>query len=50
MLSTRIATALVLIPLVLAALFGLPPAGWALAALAAIGAAASKSGQSIGVK
>ena len=36
MLSTRIATALVLIPLVLAALFALPPAGWAAAALAAI--------------
>lgn len=40
MLSTRIATALVLIPLVLAALFGLPPAGWALVALAAVAAAA----------
>jgi len=40
MLSTRIATALVLIPLVLAALFALPPLGWAVAALAAVAAAA----------
>ncbi len=40
MLSTRIATALVLIPLVLAALFALPPLGWAVVALVfvAIGA------------
>ncbi len=40
MLSTRIATALVLIPLVLAALFALPAVGWAIVALAAIAAAA----------
>ncbi len=40
MLSTRIATALVLIPLVLGALFALPPLGWAVVALAAIAAAA----------
>jgi phosphatidate cytidylyltransferase len=40
MLSTRIATALVLIPLVLAALFALPALGWAVVALAfvAVGA------------
>jgi phosphatidate cytidylyltransferase len=39
MLATRIFTALVLIPLVLVALFLLPPLGWATAALAAIAAA-----------
>ena len=44
MLSTRIATALVLIPLVLAALFGLPPAGWALAACALLGVVIGYSG------
>jgi phosphatidate cytidylyltransferase len=48
MLSTRIATALVLIPLVLAALFALPPAGWAVAALAAIAAAAVEWGRLAG--
>ena len=40
MLSTRIVTALILIPVVLAALFLLPPVGWGAAALAAIGVAA----------
>ena len=40
MLGTRILTALILIPLVLAALFLLPPFGWATAALAAIAVAA----------
>jgi phosphatidate cytidylyltransferase len=40
MLSTRIVTALILVPLVLAALFLLPPAGWSAAALAAIAVAA----------
>jgi len=40
MLSTRIATALVLIPLVLGALFVLPAAGWAVVTFAAIAAAA----------
>jgi phosphatidate cytidylyltransferase len=39
MLATRILTAAVLIPLVLAVLFLLPPTGWALAALIFIGAA-----------
>jgi phosphatidate cytidylyltransferase len=40
MLLTRILTALVLAPLVVAALFGLPPAGWALVALGFVTAAA----------
>ena len=40
MLLTRIITALVLAPLVIAALFGLPPAGWALVALGFVTAAA----------
>jgi phosphatidate cytidylyltransferase len=40
MLSTRIATALVLIPLVLAALFALPALGWAVVALAVVALAA----------
>ena len=39
-LATRVATAVVLVPIVLAALFLLPPSGWALASLAAVGAAA----------
>jgi phosphatidate cytidylyltransferase len=39
MLATRIITAAVLVPLVLAALFLLPPIGWALASLVAIVAA-----------
>src|SRR5215831_17657369 len=42
MLSTRIATALVLIPLVLAALFALPPFGWAMTALAVVVLAAGE--------
>ena len=42
MLSTRIRTALVLIPLVLAAIFLLPPLGWGLATLAAILVAAGE--------
>jgi phosphatidate cytidylyltransferase len=40
MLSTRIVTALILIPLVLVALFALPPIGWGATALAAITVAA----------
>jgi phosphatidate cytidylyltransferase len=40
MLLTRIVTAVVLAPLVVAALFGLPPAGWALVALGFVVAAA----------
>lgn len=40
MLSTRILTALILIPLVLGALFLLPPAGWGAVSLLAIAAAA----------
>ena len=40
MLGTRVLTALILIPLVLAALFLLPPLGWGTAALAAIAVAA----------
>ncbi|MBK7079217.1 MAG: phosphatidate cytidylyltransferase [Betaproteobacteria bacterium] len=40
MLLTRILTALALVPLVIAALFGLPPRGWALVALGFVGAAA----------
>jgi phosphatidate cytidylyltransferase len=42
MLSTRILTALVLVPLVLAALFMLPPLGWALVTLALMVAASSE--------
>ena len=42
MLSTRILTALILIPVVLAALFALPPAGWGAVALVAIVAAAAE--------
>ena len=40
MLLTRILTALALVPLVIAALFGLPPRGWALVALGFVAAAA----------
>ena len=40
MLLTRILTALALVPLVVAALFGLPPRGWALVALVFVAAAA----------
>jgi phosphatidate cytidylyltransferase len=40
MLGTRIVTALILIPLVVAALFLLPPLGWGVATLAAIAVAA----------
>ena len=50
MLSTRIVTALIVIPLVLAALFLLPPVGWAMAALAAIAAAAFEWAQLAGWK
>ncbi len=39
-LATRVATAAVLVPLVLAALFALPPLGWACAVLAVVLAAA----------
>jgi phosphatidate cytidylyltransferase len=42
MLVTRILTALVLIPLVLAAMFMLPPFGWGTVALAAIAVAATE--------
>ena len=42
MLSTRILTAAVLIPLVLAAMFLLPPPGWAVASLAVIVLAATE--------
>src|SRR6266496_3451639 len=42
MLSARILTALILIPLVLAGLFLLPPLGWGIATLAAIGIAAAE--------
>src|SRR4051812_36277693 len=42
MLKTRILTALVLVPLVLAALFLLPPRGWALLTLVIIALAASE--------
>ena len=42
MLATRIATALVLVAAVLAALFGLPPRAWGVATLAAIGVAAAE--------
>jgi phosphatidate cytidylyltransferase len=42
MLQTRILTALVLIPAVLAALFLLPPFGWALATLAVVAMAAQE--------
>jgi phosphatidate cytidylyltransferase len=50
MLSTRIATALVLIPLVLAALFALPPFGWAVAALAVVALAAIEWARLAGCK
>lgn len=40
MLLTRVLTALVLVPLVILALFGLPPRGWALVSLGLVGAAA----------
>jgi phosphatidate cytidylyltransferase len=40
MLATRILTAVILVPLVLAAMFALPPFGWAVASLAAIVVAA----------
>ena len=40
MLATRILTAVILVPLVLAAIFMLPPFGWAVASLAAIMVAA----------
>jgi phosphatidate cytidylyltransferase len=42
LLATRVLTAAVLIPLVLAAMFLLPPLGWAIATLAAIVAAAAE--------
>jgi phosphatidate cytidylyltransferase len=42
MLSARILTALILIPLVVAGLFLLPPLGWGLVTLAAIGIAAGE--------
>lgn len=42
MLATRILTALILVPLVLAALFLLPPVGWGVVSLAAIVAAATE--------
>lgn len=42
MLSTRILTALVLIPLVLAGLFLLPPRGWAVVSLGAVAVAAAE--------
>jgi len=42
MLATRILTAVVLVPAVLAALFLLPPLGWGIASLAAIGMAAAE--------
>ncbi len=49
MLATRIVTAIVLIAAVLAALFLLPPLGWALAVLVAIGAAAHEWAQLCGL-
>jgi phosphatidate cytidylyltransferase len=42
MLKTRILTTAVLIPLTLAALFGLPPRGWGAVTLAVVGIAASE--------
>ncbi|MFO1283356.1 MAG: phosphatidate cytidylyltransferase [Burkholderiales bacterium] len=48
-LATRVATAAVLVPVVLAALFVLPPAGWAAATLAAIGLAAVEWARLAGV-
>ena len=42
MLKTRIITALVLIPLTLAALFGLPPRGWGAVTLAVVVVAAAE--------
>jgi len=47
-LRTRIATALVLLPLVLAALFLLPPGGWGAAALAVMLVAAHEWGRLAG--
>jgi phosphatidate cytidylyltransferase len=47
-LRTRIATALVLLPLVLAALFVLPPGGWGVAALAVMLVAAHEWGRLAG--
>jgi len=49
MLGTRILTALILIPLVLAALFLLPPFGWGTAALAAIAVAAVEWARLVGL-
>jgi phosphatidate cytidylyltransferase len=50
MLGTRILTALILIPLVLAALFLLPPFGWGTAALAAIAVAAIEWAKLVGLR
>jgi phosphatidate cytidylyltransferase len=50
MLGTRILTALILIPLVLAALFLLPPFGWGTAALAAIAVAAVEWARLVGLQ
>jgi phosphatidate cytidylyltransferase len=50
MLGTRILTALILIPLVLAALFLLPPFGWGTAALAAIAVAAVEWAKLVGLR
>lgn len=50
MLATRILTALILIPLVLAALFFLPPFGWGTAALAAIAVAAVEWAKLVGMQ
>lgn len=47
-LATRVATAAVLVPLVLAALFALPPGGWAALVLAAIVLAAAEWGRLAG--
>src|SRR5690349_10831681 len=48
MLATRILTAIVLIALVLAALFLLPPLGWALVAMVVIALAATEWAQLAG--
>lgn len=48
MLRTRILTAVVLIPLVLAALFALPPRGWGAASLAAIAIGAAEWANLVG--
>ncbi len=50
MLSTRIATALVLIPLVLAALFLLPPLGWGVLSAVVIAIAASEWASLVGFR